>query len=290
MRKEDCIMKSMKRQKQLSNLLVFSVLTVIFIISIFPVMYTILGSFKGNMELLTSNSLFPKRFVLDNYVQAWKMANFEKYTINSIIMSGSIVLGSIFTTTIAGYVFERGVFPGKELMFAMVVSSMFVSLGSLTLYPTYVIAKFFGINKSLWGVVIIRVFGLNVTNLFITRSYIRTLSKEIDEAAKVDGCSFFSIFARVIFPLLKPLIATIAILEFRHSWNDYLMPMVFTLSNKNRMPLIVGVMNLKGSGEAASSWNLMLAGSSIALIPMIIVYLFFNRYFIEGLTAGAVKG
>lgn len=290
MRKEDCIMKSMKRQKQLSNLLVFSVLTVIFIISIFPVMYTILGSFKGNMELLTSNSLFPKRFVLDNYVQAWKMANFEKYTINSIIMSGSIVLGSIFTTTIAGYVFERGVFPGKELMFAMVVSSMFVSLGSLTLYPTYVIAKFFGINKSLWGVVIIRVFGLNVTNLFITRSYIRTLSKEIDEAAKVDGCSFFSIFARVIFPLLKPLIATIAILEFRHSWNDYLMPMVFTLSNKDRMPLIVGVMNLKGSGEAASSWNLMLAGSSIALIPMIIVYLFFNRYFIEGLTAGAVKG
>ena len=290
MRKEDCIMKSMKRQKQLSNLLVFSVLTVIFIISIFPVMYTILGSFKGNMELLTSNSLFPKRFVLDNYVQAWKMANFEKYTINSIIMSGSIVLGSIFTTTIAGYVFERGVFPGKELMFAMVVSSMFVSLGSLTLYPTYVIAKFFGINKSLWGVVIIRVFGLNVTNLFITRSYIRTLSKEIDEAAKVDGCSFFSIFTWVIFPLLKPLIATIAILEFRHSWNDYLMPMVFTLSNKDRMPLIVGVMNLKGSGEAASSWNLMLAGSSIALIPMIIVYLFFNRYFIEGLTAGAVKG
>ena len=283
-------MKSMKRQKQLSNLLVFSVLTVIFIISIFPVMYTILGSFKGNMELLTSNSLFPKRFVLDNYVQAWKMANFEKYTINSIIMSGSIVLGSIFTTTIAGYVFERGVFPGKELMFAMVVSSMFVSLGSLTLYPTYVIAKFFGINKSLWGVVIIRVFGLNVTNLFITRSYIRTLSKEIDEAAKVDGCSFFSIFTRVIFPVLKPLIATIAILEFRHSWNDYLMPMVFTLSNKDRMPLIVGVMNLKGSGEAASSWNLMLAGSSIALIPMIIVYLFFNRYFIEGLTAGAVKG
>ena len=172
----------------------------------------------------------------------------------------------------------------------MVVSSMFVSLGSLTLYPTYMIAKFLGINKSLWGVVIIRVFGLNVTNLFITRSYIRTLSTEIDEAARVDGCSFFSIYTRVIFPLLKPLIATIAILEFRHSWNDYLMPMVFTMSNQNRMPLIVGVMNLKGSGEAASSWNLMLAGSSIALVPMIVVYLMFNRYFIEGLTAGAVKG
>lgn len=283
-------MKSMKKQKLVSNLLVFGVLSIVFVIAIFPVLYTILGSFKGNLELLTSNSLFPKKFVLDNYVQAWNMANFEKYTLNSIFMSGTIVLGTIFSTTIAGYVFERGVFPGKELMFAMVVSSMFVSLGSLTLYPTYVIAKFFHINKSLWGVIIIRVFGLNVTNLYITRSYIRTLSREIDEAAKVDGCSFFSIYTRVIFPLLKPLIATVAILEFRHSWNDYLMPMVFTLSNKDRMPLIVGVMNLKGSGEAASSWNLMLAGSSIALIPMIVVYLFFNRYFIEGLTAGAVKG
>ena len=284
------MVKSMKMQRRISNLLIFAVLTFIFVIAIFPVLYTIMGSFKGNMELLTSNSLFPEKFVLDNYIQAWNMANFEKYTMNSIFMSGTLVLGSIFTTTIAGYVFERGKFPGKNLLFGMVISSMFVSLGSLTLYPTYMIAKFFHINTSLWGVIIIRVFGLNVTNLFITRSYIRTLSKEIDEAAKVDGCSFFSIFTRIIFPLLKPLIATIAILEFRHSWNDYLMPMVFTLSNKNRMPLIVGVMNLKGSGEAASSWNLMLAGSSIALIPMIIVYLFFNRYFIEGLTAGAVKG
>lgn len=218
------------------------------------------------------------------------MANFQKYTINSLFMSGSIVLGTIFTTTIAGYVFERGKFPMKNLLFTLVVSSMFVSLGSLTLYPTFVIAKVFGINKTLWGVIIIRVFGLNVTNLFITRSYIRSLSKEIDEAAKVDGCSFFGIYWRIIFPLLKPLIATIAILEFRHSWNDYLMPMVFTLSNPDRMPLIVGIMNLKSSGEAASSWNLMLAGSSIALIPMIVVYLMFNRFFIEGLTAGSVKG
>lgn len=280
----------MKAHEKKSHILIFIALSIIFVISIFPVLYTLLGSFKGNMELLTSNSLLPKKFVLENYVQAWNMADFKKYTFNSVFMAGAIVLGSVFSTTIAGYVFERGKFKGKEILFGMVVSSMFVSLGSLTLYPTFMVAKFLHINKSLWGVVIIRVFGMNVTNLFITRSYIRSISSEIDEAAKVDGCSFFGIYHRIILPLLKPLIATIAILEFRHSWNDYLMPMVFTLSNKNRMPLIVGVMNLKGSGEAASSWNLMLAGSSIALIPMIIVYLIFNRYFIEGLTAGAVKG
>ena len=284
-------MKREKMMKSFSKAFIYIILILITIFALFPVVYTILGSFKGNMELLAEgNRLFPRKFVMDNYEQAWEMANFQKYTINSLFMSGTIVLGTIFTTTIAGYVFERGKFPMKNLLFTLVVSSMFVSLGSLTLYPTFVIAKVFGINKTLWGVIIIRVFGLNVTNLFITRSYIRSLSKEIDEAAKVDGCSFFGIYWRIIFPLLKLLIATIAILEFRHSWNDYLMPMVFTLSNPDRMPLIVGIMNLKSSGEAASSWNLMLAGSSIALIPMIVVYLMFNRFFIEGLTAGSVKG
>lgn len=284
-------MKKEKMIKSFSKAVIYIILLMITVFALFPVVYTILGSFKGNMELLAEgNRLFPRKFVMDNYEQAWEMANFQKYTLNSLFMSGTIVLGTIFTTTIAGYVFERGTFPMKNLLFTMVVSSMFVSLGSLTLYPTFVIAKTFGINKTLWGVIIIRVFGLNVTNLFITRSYIRSLSKEIDEAAKVDGCSFFGIYWRIIFPLLKPLIATIAILEFRHSWNDYLMPMVFTLSNPDRMPLIVGIMNLKSSGEAASSWNLMLAGSSIALIPMIVVYLIFNRFFIEGLTAGSVKG
>ena len=282
----------MKSSKKIITVgVIYLVLVVIFVVAMFPVIYTIFGSFKGNMELLASSGkLLPEKFVFDNYKQAWELGNFAKYTGNSVFMAGTIVFGTIFTSTIAGYCFECGNFPGKNILFALVVSSMFVNLGSLTLYPQFAIAKVLGINKSLWGVIIIRVFGLNVTNLFITRSYIRSISKEIDESAKVDGCSFFSIYVKIILPLLKPLIATIAILEFRHSWNDYLMPMVFTLSNPDRMPLIVGIMNLKGSGEAASSWNLMLAGSAIAMVPMIIVYLCFNRYFIEGLTAGAVKG
>lgn len=284
-------MKGYKSRRNLSAAVIYVILLILTLFILYPVVYTILGSFKENMELLAyGNRLFPKKFVLDNYRLAWNKGNFSRYAMNSIFMSGSIVIGTIFTTTIAGYVFERGKFKGKDAIFALVVSSMFVSLGSLTLYPTVMVAKAFHINKTLWGVVLIRVFGLNVTNLFITRSYIRSISREIDEAAKVDGCSFFKIYSRVIFPLLKPLIASIAILEFRHSWNDYLMPLVFTLSNPDRMPLIVGIMNLKSGSETASAWNLMLAGSSIALVPMIIVYLFFNRYFIEGLTAGSVKG
>ena len=281
----------MTARKRLSAVLIYLVLSIVFILVIFPIFYTFMGSFKSNQELLTSGStIIPHRFVLDNYKQAWSLANFERYTWNSVYMSFFIVVGTIITSTVAGYCFERGNFKGKNLIFSVVVSSMFVSLGSLTLYPTVMIAKWFGINKSLWGVIVIRVLGMNVTNLFVTRTYIRTLSTEIDDAAKIDGCSFFGTFVHIIFPLLKPLIATIAILEFRHSWNDYMMPMVFTMSKPDRMPLVVGVVSLKSSGEAASSWNLMLAGTAISMIPMMVVYLFFNRYFIEGMTAGAVKG
>lgn len=278
-------------RKRISAALTYLSLSIVFVFVVFPIFYTFMGSFKSNQELLTSGStIIPSKFVLDNYKQAWSLANFERYTWNSLYMSFFIVCGTIITSTVAGYCFERGKFRGKNTIFAVVVSSMFVSLGSLTLYPTVMIAKWFGINKSLWGVILIRVLGMNVTNLFITRTYIRTLSPEIDEAAKIDGCSFFGTFVHIIFPLLKPLIATIAILEFRHSWNDYMMPMVFTMSKPERMPLVVGVISLKSSGEAASSWNLMLAGTAISMIPMIAVYMIFNRYFIEGMTAGAVKG
>lgn len=277
--------------KSLSAVPVYIFLTGAVIVALFPVFYTIMASFKSNMDILANpDAVFPDRFALDNYIKAWQVANFSQYTINSIHLAFFIVTGTIITCTVAGYVFDRGRFPGKELIFALVLSSMFVSLGSLTLYPVVMIAKFFGINKSLWGVIIIRVFSLEVTSLFIARGYINTIPREIDEAAKIDGCNFFQIFLKIIFPVVKPLIATIGIMQFRAAWNDYMMPLVFTMANKARMPLVVGVVNLKTNGEAASNWNLMLAGTAIAIIPMILVFILFNRYFIDSLTSGAVKG
>ncbi|MDR3192588.1 MAG: carbohydrate ABC transporter permease [Treponema sp.] len=284
-------LNSAKGQKYVSMLLIYLVLFIVFCVTVFPVFYTFMASFKSNKEILTAgNRVIPSQFVLDNYVQAWKLANFKQYTYNSVFMSVFIVAGVIVTSTICGYVFSRGRFFGKQFLYYMILSSMFVSLGSLTLYPLLMIAKTVNMNRSLWGVIIIRVFAVNTTNVFISRGFVDSIPREIDEAAKVDGCSFFQIFLHIISPLCKPVIATVGILTFRSSWNDYLLPMVFTLSNPNRMPLVVGVVNLKSSGEAASSWNLMLAGTALSMIPMIVIYIIFNRYFIDGLTSGSVKG
>ncbi|PNV60228.1 carbohydrate ABC transporter permease [Clostridium sp. chh4-2] len=284
-------MHSKSTRTLVSKVIIYLFIAIVMVLVMFPLVYTFFGSFKSNAELLTNaHKVLPEKFQTSNYANAWKSANFAQYTWNSLAMAVPIVIGTIFSLTTAAYVFERGHFPGKKLLFLIITSSMFISLGSLTLYPLFKIAKFFSINKSLWGVVIIRVLGINVTNLYVAKSYINSISTEIDDAAKIDGCSFFSIFTRIIFPLCKPLIATLGILEFRFAWNDYLLPMVFTMSNKARMPLVVGIIGLKASEEAASSWTLMLAGTTISLIPIIVVYIFFNRLFIDGLTSGAVKG
>lgn len=126
--------------------------------------------------------------------------------------------------------------------------------------------------------------------MYLVRGFVNSLPKELDEAAEVDGCSFFRTFFSVYFPIMKPIIATIAIFSFGRAWNDYLMPMVVTISNPDQQTLAVGLASLKSSTDAAASWNIIMAGTMISAIPMLVVYIFFNKYFISGLAAGAVKG
>lgn len=275
----------------ISTVLKYLVLIAILCVTIFPIFYVISSSFKSNMEILTSGiQILPKKFVLENYKQAWELANFKQYTFNSIYLSFFSVLGIVITSSFAGYTFARGNFAGKKLLFAIFTSTMFISFGSATLYPLLGVAKALHINKNLWGIILINVFGVNITNIFLVRGHVLSLPKEIDEAAIIDGCDFFQIFVHIIAPLLKPILATVALLSFQTTWNDYLLPMVFTLSNKAHAPLIVGIVALKSTGEAAASWNLMMAGTTISIIPILIVFLCLNKYFIKGLTAGAVKG
>lgn len=281
----------MRYLRGIRTALQYMILIVITLITLFPIFYVVASSFKSNMEILTSGiNILPKNPVLDNYKQAWELANFKRYTFNSIYLCFFSVLGIVITSSLAGYTFARGNFVGKKLIFAVFTSTMFISFGSATLNPLLGVASALHINKNLWGIILIKVFGVNITNIFLVRGHVLSLPKEMDEAAKIDGCDFFQIFVYIIAPLLKPILATVALLSFQASWNDYLLPMVFTLGNKDSAPLIVGIVSLKSTGAAAASWNLMMAGTTISLIPILIVFLCMNKYFIKGLTSGAVKG
>ena len=279
-----------KKQKIITAIVTF-VVSLIALLMMYPLIYIFLGSFNTNHELLLGGThLFPKEFVFSNYAEAWKAANFSVYTKNSIFLGLGVMVISVIVTSMAGYVFARKEFRFKELLYSAFIAFMFVNVGSVTLRPLFELAVKVHLNKSLWAVVLITAGTGQATFMFLCRGYVNSIPKELDEAAKIDGCSFFQKFYKVIFPLLKPALATIALLSFRSGWNNYILPLVFTMSNDRLRPLTVGVNMLKNNSDGAAAWNIMFAGATIAIIPMIIIYCCFSNYFMKGMTEGAVKG
>lgn len=283
----------MKSEEKTFKIIYYIILGVVALFSLLPIIYVVSSSFKTNSEIMTNSALlFPKNPTLENYRVAWNGDNFNiaSMTFNSTWYTLISVLITLTTSSMSGCVFARLDFPGKKVIFAVFSATLFINMGSITIYPLFEILSNIGLANNLWGLVVMKFFGIGVANIYIVRGFINTLPYEIDEAAYIDGCSFFGVYWRIILPLLKPVVATIGILAFQGSWNDYLMPTLFTITRPEQRTLIVGIMALKNSGQAASSWNLMLAGASVALIPVLIAYAFGNKYFVSGLTAGAVKG
>ena len=270
---------------------IWLLMLILAILTIFPVVYIVLGSFKSNVELLVGGSnIFPTEWHFENYVQAWTGAKFATYTWNSIVISVCVMLISLFISTMAGYVFSRSHFPGKNLIYGIFVAFMFINVGSVSIRPLYELATVLHLNESLLPIILISVGTGQATYIFLSRGFVDSVPRELDEAAKIDGCTFFQTFIRIILPVLKPVMGTIALLSFRQGWNEYIMPLVFTMARDNLRPLTVGVNMLKATGGGAAAWNVMFAGASIAVVPMLIIYIIFNKNFMSGSTAGAVKG
>ena len=278
-------------KQKVIRVLLWLLLVFISFLVIFPVLYIILGSFKENQELLVGGSnIFPQQWIVQNYIDAWNQANFAVYTKNSLLLSVGVMAISLVVSSMAGYVFSRKTFFGKEIIYGIFTAFMFINVGSVSLRPLYELATNLKINTSLWPVVLFSAGGGQATYIFLCRGYVNSVPKELDEAARIDGCSFFQTYYKVIIPMLMPVMATIAILSFRQGWNEYIMPRVFTMTNDNLRPLTVGVNMLKNAGDGAAAWNIMFAGATIAIIPILVVFICFSRYFMGGLTSGAVKG
>lgn len=286
-------MHSVKKSNFIASLITYLVYFIVSVVVIFPILYVLLSSFKSNMEIMAyPDRFFPKEFTFDNYIQAWNSDSFNvgRMFFNSIWFTLSMVAITLLTSSVSGYVFARGEFKLKKVFFTIFSSLMFMSLGSITIYPKFEILSAIGLNKSLWGLIVMHCFGIPVVNMYLVRSFVNTLPKELDDAARIDGCTFTGIFFRIILPLLTPVLATLALLSFQSSWNSYLMPTLFTMSRPDQQTLIVGIIALKNSGDGAAAWNLMFAATSIALLPVLVMYAICSRFFTQGITAGAVKG
>lgn len=291
MAKERAIHAVESKKTKVINGIIFILLSILAILTVYPVVYIALGAFKTNSELVSGGlNLLPEKFVLDNFIQAWQMGNFSRYTLNSLILSFGVMAVSLLVSSMAGYVFSRKEFRLKGLIYGSMVMFMFINVGSASLRPLFELAVKLHMNQSLISIILISAGTSQATYVFLIHGFMNSVPKELDEAAKMDGCSFFGIYWRVILPVLKPALASVALLSFRGGWNEYILPLIFTMTNEKLRPLTVGVVALQNAGDGAAAWNILFAGSAIAIIPIIIVYLFASKQFMGGMTAGAVKG
>lgn len=263
-------------------------LLVIAFLTLFPVVMAILGSFKTNAELTTGATFLPSVWQFQNYVTAWKQANFSAFMWNSFFISIMVTVGTLIVASMAAYAVDRTRFPGSRLYVTLQASTMFISIGAVVLRPQFDLMVMLGLNKSLWGVILILI-SAHATVYFMLIGFFKAIPKDLDEAAYIDGCNFYTVYWRIVLPLLRPALAVTALFTFRGAWNEYILPLVFTMTNPKLQTLTVGLANLRYGIGAAAETQLMMAGACLSFLPILVVYIFANKSFIQ-VTAGAVKG
>lgn len=257
------------------------------LIWIYPFIWMVTASLKTNTEFISSGfSLIPKSLQFENYIRAWETANFSTYFFNTVIISVTVVAIVITLCAMTGYVLGRYEFPGRKIFLVAITATLFLPKG-YTIVPIYTLVNSLGLNNTLAGVILAEAGGAHVLFILLFTAHFRGLPKELEEAAQIDGAGFFRTFAQVMLPLSKPIVATTGILQFMWTWNSFLIPLVFTLDKPELRTLGVGMYQFVG--ENSIDWTGAAAAASISLIPIIIVFVLFQRYFVEGI-AGSVKG
>jgi len=203
---------------------------------------------------------------------------------NTLLVASVVTAYNVFFDTLAGYVFAKRSFPGKSMIFWIIISTMMIP-GQVTLVPLFLMTMRLGLIDTHVGVIAPALAG--VFGIFLMRQYIQTLPTALEDAARIDGCSEFGIFWRVILPLCRPSMAVLAILTFMAQWNNFLWPMV-VINTVRKSLLQPGLATLQQ--QYTTDYGLLMAGAALSAIPMIIVFFSFQKHFVKGLTLGGIKG
>jgi ABC-type glycerol-3-phosphate transport system permease component len=269
----------------LRTVLTSVVLFPICLVWIYPFLWVVSASLKTNQEVFAGPGLIPQAIHFENFARAWTQAHIGQYFLNTSIISLSSVAIVVVATGMMGYVLGRYDFPGKRIILAFFVATLFLPEG-YTIIPIFDLINRLNLNNSLAGVTLAESGGAHVIYVLLFAGFFRQLPKELEEAAIIDGAGFIRIFAQVMLPLATPVIATTVILQFMTSWNSFFLPLVLTLSRPELRTLGVGMFAFQG--EYFSDWTGMAAAATVALVPIIAVFLALQRHFVEGI-AGAVK-
>ncbi len=265
------------------------VLIVFGILMIYPILWMFFGSFKQTNQIFTNPSLLPTHWTVSNYSFGWTAlpgVTFGRFILNSFIISGSVVIGTVISCSLVAFAFGRLEFPLKKPLFAVMLMTMMLPT-QVTLIPQYTMFHALHWINTYWPLILPSFFGAPFF-IFLLVQFIRGIPKELDEAAKIDGCNTWQIFLRIVFPLTVPALTTAGIFSFIWSWDDFFPQLVY-LNGTNLFTAPLGL-KLFMDESGTQEWGPMFAMSLLSLIPLFLIFLFFQKYIVQGIATSGLKG
>ncbi|MCA0294459.1 MAG: carbohydrate ABC transporter permease [Actinobacteria bacterium] len=276
-------MKAIRRLR-LREVIVIIAMLALSLFWLYPFLWPVFSAFKSSQEMYAAGyQLWPKEWIFDNFVRAWDSANFSRYLLNSVVYSVVSTALSVGVSAFAGYSLARYRFPGHRFIELLILAFLFIPTAT-SILPIFDLIDQLGLLNTMPGIILALTGGVGFSTLLF-RGFYSALPQELFDAAALDGAGFVWQF-RLSFPLVKPVIATTAILGFTSSWQEYFIPLVFTLGNPDLRTVSVGLRAF--TQQFSVDLSGFAAGVTLSMLPIIAVFAFFQRYFIDGL-AGAIK-
>jgi multiple sugar transport system permease protein len=273
------------RSEAVRRIVLYVVLVAFALLFFTPFVWTISTSFKTLPDSAYFN-LVPHPFTTEAWKSVWNDYDFKRYALNSLFLAVMVTLLNLFLASLGGYAFARLRFPGREVLFLLVLGTLMIP-DQLRLIPVFVMLTKWHLIGNFSGYILINL--VTAVNLFFMRQYFLTIPRDFEEAAKLDGAGYFKTYWRIMLPLAGPAIAALAILQFQGTWNDFFWPLIlFGQGSEHMYTMQLGLAQLTFTYQ--SLWPQLMAGSLMAIAPILVIFLVFQRFFISGVTAAGIKG
>jgi multiple sugar transport system permease protein len=281
----------MKTRRAISHTLTHLFVITLGLLMLYPIVWMVISSFKPNNMIFSDPGLIPKAVTIENYISGWKGyagVTFGKFFINSFIMCGAAVVGNLIACTMAAYAFSRLEFVGRRFWFAVMLVTLMLP-GHVTIVPRYVLFNTFGWVGTFLPIIVPKFLATDAFFVFLLVQFMRSLPKEIEEAAIIDGCGTFGILTRIIVPLALPALVTTALFTFLWTWDDFFNHLLY-LTNPQVYSVSRALRTFVGDAGAVSNWGGALAMSTLSVVPPFILFFALQKYFVRGITTTGMKG
>lgn len=270
------------------DILSYIVLTVMALISVFPFIWTISTSLKSSGQIFEwPPKLIPDPVVWGNYAQVFETLPFARFFGNTIFYTVMVVIGQVLFCSLAGYAFARLQFPGRDAIFYLYLGTMMIP-GTVTLVPSFILMRWFDWVNTIWAMTIPGMFG-SAFGTFLMRQFMLSIPSELDDAATVDGASRWRIYWQVILPLAKPALAVLAVFTITTVWNDFMWPLVM-LHDQDLYTLTLGLARFDAGMQSYTFWAGLMAAATMTIAPLIVIFVFAQRFFTEGIALTGMGG